>query len=339
MSSNREKIRKKIMDIYNENKNFSYSQVARCAKVSRQTARNVILKFKRDLCIKHNKGGGPNGFRNPKIVQKVIAAWKQKPSLSLRDMARKFGISKSLVERIKKKHNLKTFKVKIVPNRDEKGTKTARIRARKLLFHKLNNFKGCIIMDDETYCKSDYLQLPGQRFYIADKRGNVADKFKYKKLSKFAKKYMVWQAICTCGMVSKAVIVKRTMNSELYVNECLQKAVLPMYRKHNIAPLFWPDLASCHYSKNVLDWYAKNNINFVPKAMNPPNCPELRPIERYWAIVKQNLRRRFRPPKSVKTFGIQWKKTVQKIGRSGVQKLMRHVKKKVRNFAKKNCIF
>jgi len=31
------------------------------------------------------------------------------------------------------------------------------------------------------------------------------------------------------------------------------------------------------------------NIKFVSKEENPQNCLELRPIERYWAIVKRNL--------------------------------------------------
>lgn len=274
MSSNREKVRKNIVDIYNENKQLSYAEVARRAKVSRQTARNVIFKFKKDLSIKHKKGGGPSGFRNPQIVKKVKTLWKQNPNISIRDIARKLNISKSLVERIKKKENLRTFKVKKAPNRNEKGTKTARIRARQLLRHKLNNFNGCILMDDETYCKADYSELPGQGFYVSNKRANVSDKFKYKKISKFAKKYMIWQAICTCGKTSKAIIVNRTMNSQFYINECLKKAVLPLYRSHNIPPLFWPDLASCHYSKDVLEWYEANKINFVPKNMNPPNCPE-----------------------------------------------------------------
>ena len=29
--------------------------------------------------------------------------------------------------------------------------------------------------------------------------------------------------------------------------------------------------------------------------MNPSNCPELRPIERFWAIVKRNLRKNSSP--------------------------------------------
>ena len=69
-------------------------------------------------------------------------------------------------------------------------------------------------------------------------------------------------------------------------------------RLHNGPTLFWPDLASCHYSKDVLEWYKANEVNFVPKDFNPPNAPELRPIEKYWAIMKQALRKH---PKEVKS--------------------------------------
>ena len=34
-------------------------------------------------------------------------------------------------------------------------------------------------MDDETYVKMDFKQIPGQKFYVASKHLNVADKFKF----------------------------------------------------------------------------------------------------------------------------------------------------------------
>ena len=46
-------------------------------------------------------------------------------------------------------------------------------------------------MDDETYVKLDLKQLPGQKLYIAKKRGDIPVKFKYKKCDKFAKKVMI----------------------------------------------------------------------------------------------------------------------------------------------------
>ncbi len=30
-----------------------------------------------------------------------------------------------------------------------------------------------------------------------------------------------------------------------------------------------------------------NNVNYVPKVRNPPNVPEARPIEDFWAILKR----------------------------------------------------
>ena len=53
---------------------------------------------------------------------------------------------------------------------------------------------------------------------------------------------------------------------------------------------FWPDLTICHYSKKDIEWYQTNKVQFVPKKANPPNCLELRPIERDWALVKKHLK-------------------------------------------------
>ena len=55
--------------------------------------------------------------------------------------------------------------------------------------------------------------------------------------------------------------------------------------------MFWPDLASIHYCKLAMEWYKKNNVKFVPKTENPPNCPELRVIEKYWAIIKRKMKK------------------------------------------------
>lgn len=54
--------------------------------------------------------------------------------------------------------------------------------------------------------------------------------------------------------------------------------------------MFWTDLASCHYSKTTLSWYLENNVTVIEKNMKPPNCPELRPIEKLLAHVKRNLK-------------------------------------------------
>ena len=61
-------------------------------------------------------------------------------------------------------------------------------------------------------------------------------------------------------------------------------------KKHEVPTFSWPDLATCHYSKMFIEWYQTNKVKFVPKDANPSNCPELRPIERYWALVKKTYK-------------------------------------------------
>lgn len=162
-------------------------------------------------------------------------------------------------------------------------------------------------MDDETYVKSDFKQLPGQSFYVSKVRRGVKNKFKLIRIGKFPKKHMIWQAICTCGLKSQPYVAAGSINSNIYITECLQKILLPFLQSHSTQPLFWPDLASCHYSKLTLKWYAENNINFVQKYHNPPNCPELRPIEVFWAKMKQILRKMRNPAKDVEDFKRKWK--------------------------------
>ena len=83
------------------------------------------------------------------------------------------------------------------------------------------------------------------------------------------------------------------MNTDVYIRECLNRRLLPMIQKHKGPVLFWPDLASMHYSKATMAWYRANKVKFVPKYMNPPNCPEARPIETFWALTKTQLRKNF----------------------------------------------
>ena len=50
--------------------------------------------------------------------------------------------------------------------------------------------------------------------------------------------------------------------------------------------MFWPDLASAHYSKETQAWMRKN-VKYVPKHLNPPNVPQTRSIEDLWGCLAQ----------------------------------------------------
>ena len=86
--------------------------------------------------------------------------------------------------------------------------------------------------------------------------------------------------------LSKSVAV----NTNIYINECLQPKLLPFIHKHHgdFNYLFWPDLAGAHYSNVTVPWM-EENLHFVKKASNPPNVPQARPIENLWVILAQKV--------------------------------------------------
>lgn len=164
---------------------------------------------------------------------------------------------------------------------------------------------------------------------------DVSDDVKTIAVEKFGTKYLVWQAICQCGRRSKPYVTTGTINSQIYIKECLRQRLLPFITSHGVPTIFWPDLATCHYSAATLEWYKANNINYVPKDMNPPNCPELRPIERYWARIKSKLQKGKQTAKSLQHFRRLWTAATRKIDNSTVQSLMNSIRKKVRLFSRK----
>ena len=145
-------------------------------------------------------------------------------------------------------------------------------------------------VDDETYVKADFQQLPGRQFYVQKIGTTLNMKYKIIKMDKFPKKFMVWQAICSCGKRSTPFVTSKTMNQDVYIKECLQKRIIPLINQHDSDVLFWPDLASFHYAKKTIAWYEANGVPFVSKTSNPPKCLKLRPIETFWALYKINLK-------------------------------------------------
>jgi len=51
--------------------------------------------------------------------------------------------------------------------------------------------------------------------------------------------------------------------------------------------LFWPDKASSHYAKTVVDFLRGEHIAFVEKEDNPTNLPQARPIEDFFGYLDQ----------------------------------------------------
>ncbi len=67
------------------------------------------------------------------------------------------------------------------------------------------------------------------------------------------------------------------------------------------------------------------NISFVERLNNAPNCPQVRPIEKYLALCKNEYKKRSKEPKSLNGFRIIWKniskKVIEKSGKNLIERL------------------
>lgn len=225
MSSKQFETRKMILYKYQENPTLKPYKLAKQLKLPSSTVYKVINRFKRTLSIERKAGSGrKKGFADKNLEKLIVRSLKQHPELSDNDRALKYKTSRCTVLRIRRNHNFKSYRAQKAPNRPLKQQKDVKLRAQKLYDEILTTNDGCLMMDDETYVKMDYKQLPGQKFYTAIKRGNVASKYKYVYMDKFGKKLMVWQALCSCAKKSKVFVTDQTMTSELYKNECLKNS-------------------------------------------------------------------------------------------------------------------
>lgn len=277
----------------------------------------------------------PKTGRKPKWpVDKVDKFYKDNPESSVRNTALKLRIPSSSVQYIKtKKLGIKSYVKEAVPKYTGDQALRAKRSCRKLYRNILPaSGEKLLIIDDETYVPIDPTQIPGKRYFHARSKKEVSDNTRFKPKQKFTKKYLIWQAVDQLGNVSKSYISEENLDGTLYKNECLKKRLLPFIKKYhpNKKILFWPDLATSHYRKDVQEWLTANGIDFVKKENNPPNVPQARPIERYWALCKTEYRKLKTAPKDLPSFKRKWRQISKKVAQNSAQQLMSSIKRKLR---------
>ena len=145
-----------------------------------------------------------------------------------------------------------------------------------------------VVINNEKYFTFSNSSLARNDGYYTDNKLNAPEDVRFKKTQIFEPKVLVWLAISEHG-VSKVYIHKSkcAINSEIYLNKCLKQILVPFVRDRypDNDYVFWPDLASAHYANNVTNYLEAQSIKFVAKSDNPPNVPQARPIENFWASL------------------------------------------------------
>ena len=150
-----------------------------------------------------------------------------------------------------------------------------------------NDFQ--VVMDDEKYFMlTGHLVSTDRVYYISNKAATSSD-CKFKQTCKCEPKTLVWIVISTNGMSSPFFAKqKQAINRKTYLKECIVKRLILFINSYHLKEkvLFWPDLASSHYSNMVTSYLGQNDIQFIDKHFYPQNCSQARLIKTLWSILK-----------------------------------------------------
>lgn len=174
-----------------------------------------------------------------------------------------------------------------------------------------------VILDDESYFTLSHSTINGNSVYYSSDRTKTLSSVKFCKKRKFESKLLVWIAASDKGLSEPFFLPSGlAVNQYIYKKDCIVKRLVPFINKcHGDGNyVFWPDLASSHYAKTVIECYEDYGINFVKKVDNPPALPECRPIEDFWSVLKGKVYENNWHAKSVKQLQTRIKMCLKKIG-------------------------
>ena len=176
--------------------------------------------------------------------------------------------------------------------------------------------------------------MPGNVGYYAENKQMCPVNVRFAQKTKYPPKMLMWIAFSEHGL-SRPYFRRQpstAINSEIYINECLQKRLLPFIKQHHSDSnyIFWPDLASAHYAKDTVVWM-EENINFVPKERNPPNVPQARAIENFWGCLGEKVYENAWEAKNEDQLIRRINAKLKEFDLHFVQDLMRGIKGKLRN--------
>jgi hypothetical protein len=283
--------------------------------IARQTVYNAIHKLQTVQPIKDNARTGRPTSWTPAKKAKLKQLTNNRTGVSQRRLGRRFVVNQATISRQLSKMSISHRKREKTPKYNEKQQQKAEKLSGKLA-NKLYRTSCSVIMDDKKYFTFSGSHMPGNAGYYSNDKSKCPENVRFAGKEKFPNKILVWIAISERGMSTpffrpqKSVAIK----SPIYIAECLEKRLLPFIHKHHpdFNYMFWPDLASAHYSSETIAWMEKN-VNFVAKATKPPNVPQARPIENFWGCLAQ------------KVYEEDWEAATE-------QQLIRRIKSKLKEF-------
>lgn len=145
-------------------------------------------------------------------------------------------------------------------------------------------------------------------------------------------KKKVWQAIGEDGIVSVPYFATGSVNSKVYLEECIKKVLVPFIDAHyeRSKVLFWPDMARVHYTREVREYLDSIGIEMVSWLKNAPKVPQARPIDKFWALCKAKYAKKTVAPKNFTGFKQMWRNVSKKVADTSGKALIKNVRRTLR---------
>jgi transposase len=146
-----------------------------------------------------------------------------------------------------------------------------------------------------------------------------------------------WGRIHVWGAISKKrksnlYIFRETVNAEVY-QECLQRALLPMFPLNRYHRIFVQNNASSHTAKSTQAYLRSNNITLME---HPPLSPDLNPIELVWAEMKKNFSSMKYLIKTQGDFELMLKELWENVPQTNIVHYIDHLEQQMKEIIKVN---
>ena len=107
--------------------------------------------------------------------------------------------------------------------------------------------------------------FPGAHYFTKTDEETLPESKTTFGIDKFGKKFLVWQSIAQYVSRSQTFVTTWTINKDIYMKECIKKRLLSFLVKLNPPTLFWPVLATSHYTNDTINLLNEKNVCFVSR--------------------------------------------------------------------------
>jgi transposase len=341
MASNEDTLRTRVYKFYSDNIHSGKIQTVRhfmAEGVSRRTIYDILHRYDNNLPASRQSGsGGSNARVTGRKLTTLKRLFDHKDGISQRQAAQRLECCQKTISNTLKRNKIKARKKKRIPKRDERQQS----EAKKLCSRLYRKFSNCSwILDDESYFTLSHSTINGNNVFYTSNIENTPPNVKFSTKKKFEKKVLVWLAIGPNGW--SELLIKESnfaINGAVYLEECIKKRLIP-YIKANYDDnyVFWPDKASSHYAKVVVEHLEQEGINFVAKEDNPANLPEARSIEDFWAILKGRVYANSWKAENTRQLTNRIKLCLRQVDMELVQRLAESTKKRIDNIRRNGVV-